>query len=60
MKNLQIIKTVKVTSGDGIPLIYFPKEVVIKFGIRKGDKILILTDGKHLVLQKIANGEKRE
>jgi hypothetical protein len=60
MENLQILKTVKVTSGDGVPLIYFPKEIVIKFGIRKGNKILILTDGKQLILQKIANGDKDE
>ena len=47
-----IIKVTKVSTNDGWPLIYLPKEARDKLGFAIGTKVLIKTDGERLIIEK--------
>ena len=49
------IRVSKVTSNDSQELIYLPKEIVRKLGLRKGVKVILKVDTKscRLIIEKL-------
>ena len=51
--NLEVIRISKVSSNDSVPLIYLPKKAVERIGLRKGDYVVLATDGRRLIIEKL-------
>lgn len=59
---MENIKVVKVTSNDTTELIYIPKSVKEKLGLRKGTYVKLIIEGGRLVVEplKLAEGAEKE
>ena len=60
--NLYPVKICTISSNDGIPLIYIPKDVRQILGLEKGVRILLYVDqdSKRLVVEKLPQIAKED